>query len=79
MICSHAYSNLSLFQFVGAFLLVWFLMMWVLGFPLLFLYLSLGYFSGKNVIELWEAVPFFKGINNYNNNKTNILEKEETL
>ena len=36
-------------------------MMGLLGFPLLFLTLSLGYFSGKNVVDLWEAVPLFKG------------------
>ena len=36
-------------------------MMGLLGFPLLFLTLSLGYFSGKNVLDLWEAVPLFKG------------------
>ena len=38
-------------------------MMGLLGFPLLFLTLSLGYFSGKNVVDLWEAVPLFKGNN----------------
>ena len=36
-------------------------MMGLLGFPLLFITLSLGYFSGKNVVDLWEAVPLFKG------------------
>ena len=35
--------------------------MGLLGFPLLFITLSLGYFSGKNVVDLWEAVPLFKG------------------
>ena len=42
-------------------MIVWLLMMGLLGFPLLFLTLSLGYFSGKNVVDLWEAVPLFKG------------------
>ena len=46
---------------LGAFLIAWLLMMGLLGFPLLFLTLSLGYFSGKNVVDLWEAVPLFKG------------------
>ena len=42
-------------------MIVWLLMMGLLGFPLLFITLSLGYFSGKNIVDLWEAVPLFKG------------------
>ena len=55
-------NNLKYFlPLLGAFLIIWLLMMGLLGFPLLFLTLPLGYFSGKNVVDLWEAVPLFKG------------------
>ena len=42
-------------------MLMWLVMMFGLGFPMLFLNMSLGFFSGKNMIELWDAVPLFRG------------------
>ncbi|CAB4067951.1 SLC6A7 [Lepeophtheirus salmonis] len=46
----------------GAYVFIWFLIMFLVGYPLLFLELSLTYFSNKGPIRLWNAVPILKGV-----------------
>jgi len=46
----------------GAFIIPYVLMMAVLGYPLLFLELSLGQYGRKGIVDVWRVCPVFKGI-----------------
>lgn len=46
----------------GVFLLVWAILMWLLGLPLLFLELEVAFFSNKCPTEIWKAVPLSRGL-----------------
>jgi len=46
----------------GAFIIPYVVMMVVLGYPLLFLELSLGQYGRKGIVDVWRACPVFKGI-----------------
>ena len=44
-----------------AFIIVWAFFMLITGLPLLFLETTLAFFSGRDAIGLWAAVPIMKG------------------
>ncbi|XP_060068555.1 sodium- and chloride-dependent betaine transporter-like [Ylistrum balloti] len=46
----------------GAFLIPFFIFMFICGFPLYFMELSLGQFSGKSPLVLWCICPLFQGL-----------------
>lgn len=46
----------------GAFLIPYFILLFVVGKPVYFLELAIGQFSGKGGVKTWECVPGFKGI-----------------
>ena len=46
----------------GAFLIPYLLVLILIGRPLYFLELSMGQFSNKSSVKVWDMVPFFRGI-----------------
>ena len=52
---------LLLFSSLGVFLVIWILLMFLIGLPMLFLEVSLAYFSNRGPYYVWKAVPLFKG------------------
>ncbi|XP_049528168.1 sodium-dependent nutrient amino acid transporter 1-like isoform X4 [Dermacentor silvarum] len=46
----------------GAFLIPYFILLFIVGKPVYFLELAIGQFSGRGVVQTWECVPGFKGI-----------------
>ena len=46
----------------GAFLIPYLLVLILIGRPLYFLELSMGQFSNKSSVKVWDMVPFFRGV-----------------
>ncbi|XP_041460873.1 sodium- and chloride-dependent glycine transporter 1-like [Lytechinus variegatus] len=46
----------------GAFLVPYFIMLFIVCFPIMFMEMGLGQFSSLGCISVWEISPFFKGI-----------------
>ena len=46
----------------GAFLIPYLLVLVLIGRPLYFLELSMGQFSNKSSVKVWDMVPFFRGM-----------------
>lgn len=49
-------------KFPGAFLIPYFLLLFLIGRPIYYLELVLGQFSGRGPIRVWKCVPAFKGV-----------------
>lgn len=49
------------FAFVGAFLLPYILLLFLIGRPIYYLELIVGQFSGRGPIKMWKCVPALKG------------------
>uniref|UniRef100_A0A131YLU6 Sodium-dependent nutrient amino acid transporter 1 n=1 Tax=Rhipicephalus appendiculatus TaxID=34631 RepID=A0A131YLU6_RHIAP len=46
----------------GAFLIPYFVLLFIVGKPVYFLELAVGQFSGRGVVKTWDCVPGFRGI-----------------
>ena len=48
-------------EILGAFLIPYLLLLFIIGRPMYYLELVLGQFSGRGPIKVWKCVPAFKG------------------
>lgn len=48
-------------MFAGAFLIPFLFFLFFVGFPLYTLEVTVGQFSGKGIVKVWDVCPLFRG------------------